>query len=246
RVRKRPSRAAGRPRRLPPLRARRAHALGWSLARLGRRDVVPALEPRSAGDLDVGRRRRPPDLPGPGSLGRGEARSDRPRAALHRGADATRLRLSGAPLRELLERPVAATDGSPRPPEGELRRAALPAPGADRADRTEALRDAARRQRLELVHQRRAEPRLVERPTAHAGAGEGLGLRGRGRVVAAPALARVGRVEIPVAADPRDPAAVLARLQGETADHTLAAFDDEPFLVGEADLLLGIVELRGE
>src|SRR5439155_14750070 len=129
-----------------------------------------------------------------------------------------------APLRELFERPIAATDGSPRPPKGELRRVALPAPGADRAGRTEALRDAARRQRLELVHQRRPQSRLVERPAAHTRAGKRLGLRSRGRVVAAPALARVGRVEIPVAADPRDPAAVLARLQGEAADHPLASF----------------------
>src|SRR5947208_16241205 len=123
------------------------------------------FEPRSTGDLDVRRRGRPADLPRLGPLGRGEARNHRPRAALHGGADATRLRLSGPPLRELLERPVAAADGPPRPSEDELRRAAVPAPGANRPGRSEALRDAARRQRLELVHQRRAEPRLVERPT---------------------------------------------------------------------------------
>ena len=62
----------------------------------------------------------------------------------------------------------------------------LPAPGADRADGAEALRDAGRRQRLELVHQRRAESRLVERPAAHARPRHRVGLRGGRHLEAAP------------------------------------------------------------
>ena len=45
--------------------------------------------------------------------------------------------------------------------------------------RAEAVRDDPRRQRLQLVRQRRAEPRVVERPAAHARPRQGLGLRGR-------------------------------------------------------------------
>ena len=51
-----------------------------------RRDLESPLEPPPAGGMDVGRRRRATDLPRPRPLGRGQARRDRPRAALHRAA----------------------------------------------------------------------------------------------------------------------------------------------------------------
>ena len=60
-----------------------------------------------------------------------------------------------------------------------------------------------------------------------------------------------GRVEVPAVED-GDPRADIPDRDREV-DRVLAnfgdapaAFDDEPFLVGEADLLRGIVELRGE
>ena len=73
-------------------------------------------------------------------------------------------------------------DGPSATAEAELRRQRLPAPGADRARRAQALRDARLGQRLELVHHRRARPSVVERPAAHAGPREGVRLRGRRRV----------------------------------------------------------------
>ena len=62
-----------RPRRLPALRARRAREAGRPLARRAGRDLEPALEPRPARGLDLGRRRRPADLPRPRALGRGRS-----------------------------------------------------------------------------------------------------------------------------------------------------------------------------
>ena len=74
----------------------------------------------------------------------------------------------------------------------------------------EALRDAGRRQRLELVHQRRAEPRLVERPAAHARQGHRLELRGR-RHLEAQALAGIVAVDVPVAGSRHRPAFCVQR-----------------------------------
>ena len=82
--------------------------------------------------------------------------ADRPRAALHRARDAARVRLSRAPLRVELERPVTAADGAAREAEGERERLVVPAAGARRAPRSPALRDDPRRQRLALVHLGRA------------------------------------------------------------------------------------------
>src|SRR5207253_847522 len=67
----------------------------------------------------------------------------------------------------------------PPAPEGVLRHTPVPAPGAHRARRAQALRDAARRQRLELVRERRARPALVERGASYSGARARLRLRGR-------------------------------------------------------------------
>ena len=76
-----------------PRRRRRALA-----RRLGG-DLQPALEPAAPARLDVGRRRRPADPARARALRRGAARPDRPRAPLHRVADAARVHLPGAPLR---------------------------------------------------------------------------------------------------------------------------------------------------
>jgi hypothetical protein len=55
-----------------------------------------------------------------------------------------------------------------RAPQGERRHLRLSAPGAHRAPGVEDVRDDPRRQRIELVHQRRARPALVERRAALA------------------------------------------------------------------------------
>jgi len=121
---------------------------GWSGAiwNLRSNKVRPRL-------WDLRRRRRPADLPRPRALRRGEARVDRPRAALHRRADEAGFHLPRAPLRLHRHEPRPAGHGPAPAPQGELRHLGLPAAGAGRARRAEALRDDRGRQRLGLVHQ---------------------------------------------------------------------------------------------
>ena len=120
RERGRPSRADRRPRLVPALRALRAAPRGRPLGRRLRRDLRPALEQAAARRLDLRRRRGAPDPAGPRTLGRRRVdRAHRPRAAIHRRADAPRVHLSGAPRREQLERRVAAADGPARAAESE-------------------------------------------------------------------------------------------------------------------------------
>ena len=69
------------------------------------------------------------------------------------------VRLSGAALRVVVGRSVAAADGPARAAEGVGRHLGLPEAGAHRAAGAEDVRDDPRRQRLELVHQRRARTR---------------------------------------------------------------------------------------
>src|SRR4029453_8865516 len=99
-------------------------------------------------------------------------------------------------LGALAHRPEPAADGAARAAEGELRRAAVPAAGADRAGRVEALRDDGRRQRRRLVHHRRAQPRVGERPAAPPRPREGLRLR-CGRHLEAATLNRAESVTTP-------------------------------------------------
>ena len=87
--------------------------------------LEPALQPGPPRGLDVGRCRRPADLPRSRPLRRGSPRRDRPRPALHRAAHPSRLRLPGAALRERSHLAEPAADGPARAPEGELRRALL-------------------------------------------------------------------------------------------------------------------------
>jgi len=97
-----------------------------------------------------------------------------------------------------------------------LRRPAVPAAGADRAHRAQALRHARRRQRIGLVHHRRAEQGLVERPAARARPRQGLGLRGRRHDDPASLVhRRQRRARGPVAAHPVDTAAGRGRGRAE-------------------------------
>ncbi len=161
--RRRPARADRRPRRLQALRAVCALSDGLRLACGLGRDLEPELEPGAACRLDVGRRRRAADPSRPRALRRGRARSDRPCAALHGRPVTPRVRVPGAALRIGPDRPEPSAHGTPRPTEGELRHPRIPEAGADRAGGAQALRDARRRQRLELANHRRPEPRVVER-----------------------------------------------------------------------------------
>ena len=155
--RRRPARADRRPRHLHALRALRAapRGRGWAAGS----GAIWSLRSNSSGP-PAGRR---PTRPGCRSFP-GLARYDEVAAGAidhalrFTAAHAPRVHLSRAALRERLDRPVAAADGPARAAEGELRHARLPAAGAGRARGAEALRDDPRRQRLAVVHQRRAGP----------------------------------------------------------------------------------------
>ena len=136
--------------------------------RLGR-DVVAAHEQAAPARLDLRRRRRPADPARARALRRGAARAHRPRAALHGLPVAQRVRLPRAPLRLLAQRPRAARAwasacGCAR----DFDVARLPRQARIVARALQELRDARRRQRLGLVPQRRAEPRLEQRRAAPA------------------------------------------------------------------------------
>ena len=147
--------------------------------RLGR-DLQPALEPPAPARLDERRRGRPADPPGPGALRRGRARRDPPRAAVHgqpRRGDAFVFparhfasSLTDPDLPAMGQRLRLKAGVSPR---------AVPAPGAVIVQRAQALRDAAGRQRLGLVHLRRAAPALGQRRPARPQAAARQRLRGR-------------------------------------------------------------------
>ena len=99
RGRRRPARADRRPRSLPPVRAVRARTPRWALACRVGRDLEPPLERPATGRLDVGGRRRATH---PAELARYDqvARGRIDHALVHRRAHATRVRISGAALRE--------------------------------------------------------------------------------------------------------------------------------------------------
>ena len=109
---------------------RQGEALGGGLGR----DLEPALERAPPGRLDVGRRGGPADPAGTRALGRRRVdRCDRPRAALHRRADAQRVHLPGAPRGDRRDSDsVTAADGAPRAAEGERRHQQAAAAGAHR------------------------------------------------------------------------------------------------------------------
>ena len=98
-------------------------------------------------------------------------------------------------------RHFASSDSDPDlPPMGAARAAArrlrhigLPAPGPDRPDGAEALRDDPGRQRLAVVHQRRAVERLEQRGPARAAPRARRRLRGGRHLVAAAPAGRVRR-----------------------------------------------------
>ena len=166
--RRRPPRDRRGPRPLPAVRAVRRLSAGGrqALARRLGRGLEPALEPPPPARLDLGRRRRPADPARPGPLRGGAPRRDRPRAALHRAS--ARGARTCIPARHF----ASSSDDPDLPPMG-LRvrlRAGFDTSGFPRQarivlDGAEALRDDPGRQRLALVHQRRAVERLEQRAT---------------------------------------------------------------------------------
>ena len=128
----------------------------------------PHVERAAPRRLDLGGRGRPADPARARALRRGRRRRDP--HALRFTVRATR-RAYVYPARH-----VASDLTDPNlPPMGlrlrlkcRLPDRRLPAAGADRARGAEALRDDRRRQRIELVHHRRARSALVERRPAHA------------------------------------------------------------------------------
>ena len=109
-----------------------------------------------------------PILPGPRPLRRGRTRPDRPRAPLHRLPHASRLRLAGAPLRELADRSGAAADGRPAAAEARASTSRASRGRRGSCSGAEGVRDDRGRQRLGLVRLRRARSALVERRPAHS------------------------------------------------------------------------------
>ncbi len=115
---------------LPPLRAlRRPPERRWQLEGVRGRGVRPAVQRAAAGHVDVGRRRRPADLCRPGALRRGGVRRHPPRHPHDRTSDPRRPRVAGPPRRLVAHRRAVPADGPALPPEGQLRRQHLLAPG---------------------------------------------------------------------------------------------------------------------
>ena len=127
------------------------------------------LRPRG---LDVGRRRRPADPARPRALRGGAPRRDRPRAALHRAADpARRTSTRRATTPRARATPTLPPMGQRLRLKASFDISGFPPPGARRAQRAQALRDDPRRQRLAVVHHRRARPRLGQRRPPRRSAG---------------------------------------------------------------------------
>jgi hypothetical protein len=83
--------------------------------------LQPRLERPAPGRLDLGRRRRPADLPRPGALRRSRDRRDPPRLALYRRCIPHQLGLAGAARGRRHQRRQRPADGTPAAHEGELR-----------------------------------------------------------------------------------------------------------------------------
>ena len=128
-------------------------------SRLGR-GVQPAQQRAAPGRLDLGRRRRPADLPAARALSEVRAGRDRTRAARDRPAHAARLHPPGDAPR-LLEQldPSLPPMGLRLRLKASFDLARLPRPGARHPASAEALRPDRRRQRLAVVHHRRPDPR---------------------------------------------------------------------------------------
>ena len=138
-----------------------------ALARGLGRGLEPALEPDAPARLDVGRRRRPADPARPRPLRRGQARADRPRAALHGAAHAQRAFIY--PARHFasdLTDPEPARDGPARATQARLRR--LAASRARRGSCCAALKRygmIVADNGVALVRLGRSQPRLGQRRT---------------------------------------------------------------------------------
>ena len=86
----------------------------------------------------------------------------------------------GVPLGERQHRPRAARHGPAPAPQGGLRHLAVSPPGAGHPARAQDVRDDRGRQRLELVHHRRARSAVGQRDPRRAEDGPGRAVRGRG------------------------------------------------------------------
>ncbi len=153
------------------------------LARRIGRDLRSEQQCAAAGDLDLRRRGRAADPARPGALRGGGCRRDPARAALHRAADAQRLRLAGAtPGIEPRRRQLSA-DGTALSSEGERRHFGLRSECAGDPASAQEVRHVPRRQRQQLVPERRARPALGRRRAASARTPDRQRFRGRRRIV---------------------------------------------------------------
>src|SRR4051812_17433929 len=159
------------------LRSNDLRPRGWTSADAAGLPILPGLaryEELARGGIDHALRFTVPRTPR-GARGGG----DRPRPALHGPPPAQGVHRAGTALRLRRHGPVAAADGAAGPPQGVVLDSRLRPPGAGRPRRAQALRDAARGQRLALVHLRRALVRLEQRRPPPTRPGGRPRLRGR-------------------------------------------------------------------
>jgi hypothetical protein len=120
-----------------------------------RRRRKPQLKRAAPGRLDLRRRRRAADPPRPRTIRRGRSRPDRPRASLHRRANAQRLHLPGMPPRIVADRSQPPRHGATPAPQGKRQHLDAPATGTRNRPGPQDVRDARRRQRIGHVRHRR-------------------------------------------------------------------------------------------
>ncbi len=120
----------------------------------------------SPGWLDFGRRRRPTDLSGSGSLRRSRLRTHRSRHQIHGAANAIGARLARPPRRLEFVQPGPAGDGAEVSPLGPVRHLGFLTSGAGDPASLQGVRDHPRRQWLPVVHIREPAPQVGQRPVA--------------------------------------------------------------------------------
>ena len=137
---------------------------------LGRR-VQSAQQRAAARRLDLGGRRGPADLPAARALPRGRGGADRPRAARDGAARRRRLHPPATHFASSSIEPEPAADGAAPAPAGELQPRGLHRRVADHPASAQALRPDRRRQRLAVVHHRRARTRAGTTKTSNRSSG---------------------------------------------------------------------------
>jgi hypothetical protein len=146
-----------------------------------RRDLRPRVERPAPEDLDVRRRRRPSDLPGPRALRRGSGRFDRSRDAIHRGLHPEHVRLARASPGRGEEQELPA-HGCAVPAERQFQAGGFQRRRQGDPYSDEALRYVRRRQRQRLVLSGDDGSRLDQRPARPAENHPRVGVPGRRRV----------------------------------------------------------------